>query len=131
MAGFAPLIARRAAREPLGPVAGRREGWGVEFSVAPATLIPPPEAETLIEAAVAAFVHRAPPRLLLDLGTGTGCLLLAALSEFPAALGIGVDCSDEAASMAAGNAGALHLADRALFVCGDGRGRWMPSSIWS
>jgi release factor glutamine methyltransferase len=122
MAGFAPLIARRAAREPLALILGRREFWSLEFAVSPATLIPRPESETLIEAAVAAFVHRAPPRLLLDLGTGTGCLLLAALSEFPAALGIGVDCSAEAASLAAGNAGALHLADRALFVCGDWAG---------
>ena len=119
MARLAPLVARRAAHEPLALILGRREFWSLEFAVSPATLIPRPESETLIEAAVAAFAHCAPPRLLLDLGTGTGCLLLAALSEFPAALGVGVDCSAEAAALAAGNAVALHLADRALFVCGD------------
>jgi release factor glutamine methyltransferase len=119
MARLASLVARRAAHEPLALILGRREFWSLEFAVSPATLIPRPESETLIEAAVAAFAHCAPPRLLLDLGTGTGCLLLAALSEFPAALGVGVDCSAEAAALAAGNAVALHLADRALFLCGD------------
>ena len=119
MARLAPLVARRAAHEPLALILGRREFWSLEFAVSPATLIPRPESETLIEAAVAAFADREPPRLVLDLGTGTGCLLLAALSEFPAALGIGVDRSAEAAALAARNAAALHLADRALFVCGD------------
>ena len=119
MAGLAPLVARREAHEPLALIVGHREFWSLEFAVSPATLIPRPESETLIEAAVAAFANREPPRLVLDLGTGTGCLLLAALSEFPAAFGIGVDCSAEAPALAARNAAALHLADRALFVCGD------------
>jgi release factor glutamine methyltransferase len=119
MASLSPLVTRREAHEPLALIVGHREFWSLRFAVSPATLIPRPESETLIDAAVAAFAYREPPRLVLDLGTGTGCLLLAALSEFPAAVGIGVDRSVEAAALAARNAAALHLADRALFVCGD------------
>jgi release factor glutamine methyltransferase len=119
MASLVPLVARRESHEPLALIVGHREFWSLEFAVSPATLIPRPESETLIETAVAAFAGREPPRLLLDLGTGTGCLLLAALSEFPAAVGIGVDRSAAAAALAARNAVALNLADRALFVCGD------------
>jgi release factor glutamine methyltransferase len=116
--GLAPLIARRAAHEPLALILGRREFWGLEFAVSSATLIPRPDSETLLEASVAAFADRQPPRSVLDLGTGTGCLLLAALSEFPAAFGIGVDISAEATALAARNAVTLGLADRALFCCG-------------
>jgi release factor glutamine methyltransferase len=119
MARLAPLLARRAAREPLALILGRREFWSLEFVVSPATLIPRPESETLVEAAVAAFANRAPPRRVLDLGTGAGCLLLAALTEFPGAFGIGVDRSEVAAALAVRNAVALHLADRAAIVCGD------------
>jgi release factor glutamine methyltransferase len=113
------LIARRAAHEPLALILGRREFWSLDFAVSPATLIPRPESETLIEAALAAFPDRAAVRSVLDLGTGTGCLLLAALSEFPAAFGIGVDRVPAAAALAARNAAALGLADRAAFLAGD------------
>ncbi len=119
MAALTPLVERRAAREPLALIVGHREFWSLRFAVSPATLIPRPESETLIEAAVAEFAGRAPPCLVLDLGTGSGCLLLAALSAFPAAFGIGVDRSAAAAVLAARNAAALHLADRSAFVCGD------------
>jgi release factor glutamine methyltransferase len=119
MARLGPLVTRRETREPLALILGRREFWGLEFAVSPATLIPRPESETLIEAAIAAFLHQLPPRLILDLGTGTGCLLLAALSEFPAAFGIGVDRSSAAAALAARNATSLGLAERAGIVCGD------------
>ena len=119
MAKLEPLLTRREAREPLAFILGRREFWSLDFEVSPATLIPRPESETLIEAAVAAFANRAPPRLVLDLGTGTGCLLLAALSEFATAFGIGVDRSAAASELAARNAQSLGMADRAAFFCGD------------
>jgi release factor glutamine methyltransferase len=117
--GYHALVARRAAHEPLAYLLGRREFWSLDFAVSPATLIPRPESETLIEAALAAFAHRTPPTRIVDLGTGTGCLLLASLHEFPGAFGIGLDRSPEAASLAAANAVALGLADRAAFLCGD------------
>jgi release factor glutamine methyltransferase len=72
-----------------------------------------------VEAALAAFARRQPPRRILDLGTGTGCLLLAVLSEFPQAFGIGVDRSGTAAQLAADNAAALGLAERTAFFVGD------------
>ncbi len=116
---LAPLLARREAREPLALILGRREFWSLEFAVSPATLIPRPESETLIDAALAAFADPPPPQRILDLGTGTGCLLLAALSEFPAAFGIGIDQSPAAAALAAHNAASLTMADRAAILCGD------------
>jgi release factor glutamine methyltransferase len=113
------LLDRRVAREPLALILGHREFWSLDFAVSRDTLIPRPESETLIEAALAAFAHRAPPAMVLDLGTGTGCLLLAALTEFPAAFGIGVDCSAAAAALAARNAAGLGFTDRVALVCAD------------
>jgi len=113
------LLTRRAAREPLALILGHREFWSLDFAVSPATLIPRPESETLIDAALDAFADRAPPRRVLDLGAGTGCLLLAALWEFPTTFGVGVDRSPAAAHLAARNAARLGMAGRAAFVCGD------------
>jgi release factor glutamine methyltransferase len=103
-ARFTPLLARRAAREPLAYLTGRREFWGLEFAVSPATLIPRPDSETLIEAALENFKNRDSVKSILDLGTGTGCLLIAALHEFPRAFGVGVDISPAAAALARQNA---------------------------
>ena len=116
---FEPLLARRLAREPMAYILGRREFWGLSFFTTPASLIPRPDSETLIEAAIAARQDNRAVRRILDLGTGTGCLLLAALTEFPQAFGIGVDLAPAAAALAARNAGALRLADRAAFFAGD------------
>ncbi len=118
-AGFDALLARRAAHEPIALILGHREFWSMRFAVSPATLIPRADSETVIEAALAAFAGRTPPRRMLDLGTGTGCLLLALLREYPGAFGVGVDLNPAAAALAQRNARQLGLADRAAFLCGD------------
>jgi release factor glutamine methyltransferase len=116
---FEPLLARRKAREPLAYITGRREFWGLDFAVSPATLIPRADSETLIEAALAAFPSRGAVQTILDLGTGTGCLLLAALHEFTHAFGVGIDLSPAAAKLARANATQLGLASRAIFFAGN------------
>ena len=116
---FDALLTRRAHREPLALILGEQEFWSLVFTVTPATLIPRPDSETLIEAALEAMPDRSAVRRVLDLGTGSGCLLLAALSEFPDAWGLGVDRSAAAAAVATGNAAALGLSPRASFVVGD------------
>jgi release factor glutamine methyltransferase len=113
---FEPLVQRRVAREPLAYILGRREFWGLMFEVSPATLIPRPDSETIVEAALAACPA---PARVLDLGTGTGCLLLAVLHERPGAFGVGVDLVPQAAALAARNAQALGMGTRAAFAAGD------------
>ena len=115
---FADLVSLRAHHVPLAHLTGVREFWSLPFHVTPATLIPRPESECLVEAALRRLPQAAPARIL-DLGTGTGCLLLAVLSERPAAHGIGVDRVPAAAELAARNASDLGLSNRAAFLCGD------------
>ena len=117
-AAYHALLTRRATREPIALILGRQGFWSLDFEVSPATLIPRPDSETLIEAAIAARPRNA-VQTILDLGTGTGCLLLAALNEFPLAWGLGLDLSPEAAALARRNAVALRLATRAAFACAD------------
>jgi release factor glutamine methyltransferase len=113
-------VLRRALRhEPLSRIAGMREFWGLEFALSGDTLDPRPDSETLVETVVARLSQRDRPYRLLDLGTGTGCLLLALLSEFPAASGLGVDRAEDAVETARGNAERLGLAARARFAAGD------------
>lgn len=118
---FDALVARRAAREPLSRILGRREFWSLEFRITSDTLDPRPESETLIEAALEILGETAAARPLsvLDLGTGSGCLLLALLHELPLATGVGIDLSPAAATVARDNAAALGLADRAHFLVAD------------
>jgi len=111
---LAPLLARRLAREPMALIVGSVGFWTLDLAVSPATLIPRPDSEAVVEAAL-----EYPAGRVLDLGTGTGCLLLSVLAERPAAWGVGVDLSPEAASLAQRNAAANGLADRASFLCGD------------
>jgi release factor glutamine methyltransferase len=115
---FAALLARRAAGEPVAYILGRRAFWSIELEVGPGVLIPRPDSETLLEAAVAHFRARA-PQTILDLGTGPGTLLLAALAEWPHARGLGIDASQEALAYARRNAERLGLAGRAELRLGD------------
>jgi release factor glutamine methyltransferase len=108
-AAFETLVARRLAHEPVAYITGRRAFWSIELEVGPGVLIPRPDSETLIEAALAHF-GAAGPRRILDLGTGPGTLLLAALDLWPEAAGIGVDASAAALGFARRNAGRLGLA---------------------
>ena len=116
---LATLLARRSAREPISRILGHREFWSLRFELSPDTLDPRPDSETLIEAALALLEDRDRAYRVLDFGTGTGCLLLALLSELPRAIGTGVDLSDPALEMARRNAAALGLGTRAQFLCGN------------
>jgi release factor glutamine methyltransferase len=118
-AKFEALVARRAAGEPIAYIVGRRSFWTIDLEVGPGVLIPRPDSETLIEAAVDHFGTRAPGRIL-DLGTGSGALLLAALAQWPHATGLGIDASPVALAIAEGNAQRLGMAHRAAFH----RGNW-------
>jgi release factor glutamine methyltransferase len=113
------LLRRMLAGEPLSRIFEAREFWGLEFGLSADTLDPRPETETVIEAVLRREPDRSAPLRLLDLGTGTGCLLLALLAEFPAASGIGTDIAEGAVRTAACNAVNLCLADRARFVVSD------------
>jgi release factor glutamine methyltransferase len=115
---FETLVRRRERGEPIAYIIGRRAFWTIELEVGPGALVPRPDSETLIEAAVAHF-GSGDPRSVLDLGTGPGTLLLAALNQWPQARGIGVDVSDKALGFARRNAERLGLADRVDFRLGN------------
>ena len=113
------FIERRRHREPVSQILGQWEFWSLPFYVNSATLTPRPDTETLVQAALDLLPDRRAPLRLLDLGTGSGCLLLALLHELPAARGLGIDRSPEALAVAERNASALGLAERAQFALGD------------
>jgi release factor glutamine methyltransferase len=119
-AALAALCARRLEREPVSHILGRREFWGLEFEVNRAVLDPRPETETLIEAALDLMRERRQETLrLLDLGTGSGAILVALLSVFPNATGLGVEISAAAAATAKANLARLGLDKRGFVTCGD------------
>jgi release factor glutamine methyltransferase len=116
--GCQALLARREAGEPVAYILGRRDFWMITLEVGAGALVPRPDSETLIEAAVEHF-GSAGPATILDLGTGPGTLLLAALAQWPQARGVGVDSSEAALAYARRNAARLGLAGRAEFRLGD------------
>lgn len=118
-AGFAALVERRLAHEPVAYITGSRGFWTIELNVGPGVLVPRADSETLIEAAVAHFAGTTGPKRVLDLGTGPGTLLLAALAEWPGAHGLGIDASERALEYAEDNALDLGVEDRARFKLGD------------
>ena len=126
-AEYIALVARRRQSEPIAHIIGRKEFWGLDFQVTADVLIPRPDSELLIEEAVRLFAP-APPHRIVDLGTGSGALLLAALHEFPDASGVGIDASAAALQIAHNNADALGLSARARFLLLDWtRKNWTES----
>nr|WP_314446252.1 peptide chain release factor N(5)-glutamine methyltransferase [uncultured Sphingomonas sp.] len=116
---FEGLLKRRCAGEPVAYIVGRRAFWNIELEVGPGALIPRPDSETLIAAACEHFAGSDGPERILDLGTGPGTLLLAALDQWPRATGLGIDSSEAALAYARRNAERLGLAPRAHFRRGD------------
>lgn len=116
---FETLVARRESGEPVAYIVGKRAFWTIELEVAPGVLVPRPDSETLMDAAVAHFEKTAGPKRILDLGTGSGALLLAALDQWRHSSGIGVDRSPAALEIAQRNATRLGMSDRAEFRVGN------------
>ena len=116
---LAALVRRRAEREPIAYLTGRREFWSLEFAIDCSVLVPRPETETVVEAVLARRRQLTARPRLLDLGTGSGCLLVALLGELPGAVGLGVDASATAVSLARINAARHGLSGRASFAVAD------------
>lgn len=122
LARFGTAIDRRLKREPVARITGTREFYGRGFTIAPPALDPRPDTETLIEAALAVVERRGwrdRTLSLLDLGTGTGCILVTLLAELPRAQGLGTDLSPSALALAAANAVRLGVGSRAAFMAAD------------
>lgn len=115
------LTARRVQREPMAYILGEREFWGRPFKVTPDVLVPRADSETVIEAALGLFPDRLRMLRVLDLGVGSGCLLITLLAEYAVASGVGFDVSLEAIAVARETASALGVADRVRWVAGDWR----------
>lgn len=113
------FLARRLAGEPIARIVGRKEFWSRSFRLGPDTLVPRPETETVVEAVLAAFPDRNAELRVLDLGTGSGALLAAILTERPRSFGLGIDRSKGALVVARANLEALDLGARVAFACGD------------
>ena len=116
---FWQMVERRKAGEPIAYITGRRAFWDIELHVGPGVLIPRPDSEVLIASAIEHFEKRDPPKRILDLGTGPGTLLLAALDIWPKATGLGIDMSRQALSYASANARRLGFERRLELQLGD------------
>jgi release factor glutamine methyltransferase len=120
--GFEPLVQRRLAHEPIAYITGTRAFWTIELQVGPGALIPRPDSETLIEAAIEHFDERA-PATILDLGTGPGTLAARRARPMAGREGAGIDASERALDYARANAERLGMADRAESASATGRAR--------
>ena len=116
---FQSMLKRRLKGEPVAYITGRRAFWNIELHVGPGVLIPRPDSEVLISSALEHFEGTEGPKRILDLGTGPGTLLLAALDLWPEATGLGVDSSRRAMSYASANSRRLGFEKRARFRIGD------------
>ena len=116
---FWAMVERRAAGEPVAYITGRRAFWNIELHVGPGVLVPRPDSEVLIASAIEHFDGTGGPRRILDLGTGPGTLLLAALDVWPDATGLGIDLSRQALTYASANARRLGFEGRVKWLQGD------------
>ena len=116
---FWAMVKRRGAGEPIAYITGRRAFWNIDLHVGPGVLVPRPDSEVLIASAIEHFDGTAGPQRILDLGTGPGTLLLAALDVWPNATGLGIDVSRRALSYASANARRLGFEGRLKFRTGN------------
>jgi release factor glutamine methyltransferase len=115
------IMARRKTGEPIAYITGVKEFWSLDFNVTKETLIPRPDSETIVQSVLDTITNHMDHISILDLGTGSGCLLLALLSELPKAIGVGIDISSRSCKIAKKNAKELGLNNRAKFY----QGNWM------
>ncbi len=116
---FWKMVERRRAGEPVAYITGRRAFWNIDLHVGPGVLVPRPDSEVLIASAIEHFEGGEGPKRILDLGTGPGTLVLAALDVWPDATGLGIDVSRSALSYAAANARRLGIDGRVKFKLGN------------
>lgn len=126
-AGFQALLERRLLREPISQILGRKDFWSLTFNVSRDCLTPRPDSETLIEAALKSISDKTEILKILDLGTGSGCLILSLLFELPNSLGTAIDISDKALELAKENARRLGFTERCEFILSDWMQQLPPS----